>query len=150
MDIEQFLLKTARWSSRWFNKPKFHILVHLPEHIRRLGPAMLFATEAFESFNAVIRAKSIHSNRAAPSKDIAHGFAQGNRIRHIVSGGAFLKISPDCISHSPGNKQELRRPRFSFLAKDWTSVGPAPQLIIAPPTVVLSYLGMGTKVQDRM
>ncbi|KAJ3765406.1 hypothetical protein FB446DRAFT_795079 [Lentinula raphanica] len=70
-EIEYFLLRVAQWTSRWFNKPKFHILVHLALHIRRFGPAMLFATEAFESFNAVIRAKSVHLNRQAPSRDIA-------------------------------------------------------------------------------
>ncbi|KAJ3887185.1 hypothetical protein GG344DRAFT_69038 [Lentinula edodes] len=61
-EIEQSLLHAAKWSICWFNKPKFHILVHLPEHICQLGLAMLFATEVFESYNAVIRAKSIHSN----------------------------------------------------------------------------------------
>ncbi|KAJ4473242.1 hypothetical protein C8R41DRAFT_968057, partial [Lentinula lateritia] len=85
-EIEQFLLYAAKWSIRWFNKPKFHILVHLPEHIRRFGPAILFATEVFESYNAVIRAKSIHSNRLAPSRDIAWAFAKQNRIRHMLSG----------------------------------------------------------------
>ncbi|ETW83356.1 hypothetical protein HETIRDRAFT_119480 [Heterobasidion irregulare TC 32-1] len=35
------------------------------------GPPMLFATEGFESFNAIIRAHSIHSNCYAPSRDIA-------------------------------------------------------------------------------
>ncbi|KAJ3829433.1 hypothetical protein F5880DRAFT_396644 [Lentinula raphanica] len=89
-EIEQFLLYAAKWSIRWFNKPKFHILVHLPAHIRRFGPAMLFATEVFESYNAIIRAKSIHSNRLAPSRDIALAFAKQNRIRHMLSGGLFL------------------------------------------------------------
>ncbi|KIK49825.1 hypothetical protein GYMLUDRAFT_253531 [Collybiopsis luxurians FD-317 M1] len=56
-EIDYFLLCAARWTARWFNKPKFHIFTHLPMHIRQFGPAMLFATEAFESFNAVIRAK---------------------------------------------------------------------------------------------
>ncbi|KAJ3533809.1 hypothetical protein NMY22_g7185 [Coprinellus aureogranulatus] len=50
-EIERFLVVIAKWTARWFNKPKFHILVHLPQHIRRFGPAMLFATEGFESFN---------------------------------------------------------------------------------------------------
>ncbi|KAF6742725.1 hypothetical protein DFP72DRAFT_829964, partial [Ephemerocybe angulata] len=59
-----------RWTSAWFNN-KFHIIIHLPDHIVHFGPAILFATEAFESFNAVIRAKSVHSNRQAPSRDIA-------------------------------------------------------------------------------
>ncbi|KAJ3803697.1 hypothetical protein F5876DRAFT_17973, partial [Lentinula aff. lateritia] len=44
-EIKQFLLYAAKWSIQLFNKPKFHILVHLPEHIRRFGPALLFATE---------------------------------------------------------------------------------------------------------
>ncbi|KAL1711582.1 hypothetical protein EV715DRAFT_163954, partial [Schizophyllum commune] len=36
---------TCQFDAQWFNKPKFHIVLHLPEHIRRFGPAMLFATE---------------------------------------------------------------------------------------------------------
>ncbi|KAF9254614.1 hypothetical protein L218DRAFT_885911, partial [Marasmius fiardii PR-910] len=52
--VESFLIQMAKWSGHWFNKPKFHILLHLPEHIQQFGPAILFATEAFESFNAVI------------------------------------------------------------------------------------------------
>ncbi|KAL0567238.1 hypothetical protein V5O48_014753 [Marasmius crinis-equi] len=89
-EIQNFLVHAAKWSIRWFNKPKFHIIVHLPFHIRRLGPGVLFATESFESYNAVIRCKSTHSNRQAPSRDIAYAFAQGNRIRHFLSGGKFL------------------------------------------------------------
>ncbi|KAI6144100.1 hypothetical protein BKA82DRAFT_4331110 [Pisolithus tinctorius] len=70
--IQEFLARTACWTPCWFNKPKFHILLHLPEHIHRFGPAALFATEGFESFNAVIHAKS--------------AFAHGNCICHILSG----------------------------------------------------------------
>ncbi|KAJ7732322.1 hypothetical protein B0H16DRAFT_1468668 [Mycena metata] len=92
-EINHFLTCAARWTIRWFNKPKFHILLHLPEHIRRFGPASLFATEAFELFNAIIRAKSVHSNRHAPSRDIARAFAQGSRIRHLLSGGLFMQPS---------------------------------------------------------
>ena len=87
--IQYFLDCTCRLTPRWFNKPKFHILVHLPEHIKRFGPPMLFATEGFESFNAIIRAHSVHSNRHAPSRDIAKSMAQCNRTRHLLSGGFF-------------------------------------------------------------
>lgn len=87
--IDRFLLCTARWTPRWFNKPKFHLLLHLVDHIRDFGPATLFATEGFESFNAIIRLKSVHSNRLAPSRDIALAFAQMSRLRHLVSGAWF-------------------------------------------------------------
>ncbi|KAJ3792065.1 hypothetical protein GGU11DRAFT_750597 [Lentinula aff. detonsa] len=65
-EINNFLLCVARWTSRWFNKPKFHIIIHLALHIQRFGPAMLFATEAFESFNAVICYDHAKSNSRGP------------------------------------------------------------------------------------
>jgi hypothetical protein len=70
-EMQQFLLRTAAWTGRWLNKPKLHLLIHLPEHTQRFGPAIIFATETFESYNTIIRAKSIHSNRQVPSRDIA-------------------------------------------------------------------------------
>lgn len=91
--IDNFLVRTALLSPRWYNKPKFHILQHLVEHIRRFGPAILFATEGFESYNAIIRGASVHSNRQAPSRDIAVRMARTNRIRHLLSGGYFLPSS---------------------------------------------------------
>ncbi|KAI0054859.1 hypothetical protein BV25DRAFT_1766987, partial [Artomyces pyxidatus] len=85
--ISDFLAATALWTTQWFNKPKFHLLVHLPEHIRRFGPAILYATEAFESYNFVIRLRSINSNRHTPSIDIARAFNHLHAVRHLVSGG---------------------------------------------------------------
>ncbi|TFK20461.1 hypothetical protein FA15DRAFT_599638, partial [Coprinopsis marcescibilis] len=87
--INVFLLTTTQWTPRWFNKPKFHVLLHLPVHIRRFGPAILFATESFESFNAVIRGYSVNSNRQAPSRDIGRAAASSNRVRFLLSGGHF-------------------------------------------------------------
>ncbi|KAJ3764942.1 hypothetical protein FB446DRAFT_655941, partial [Lentinula raphanica] len=77
--IDRFLSCAVEWTPRWFNKPKFHIIKHLPMHIHRFGPAMLYATEGFESFNAVICDHSVHSNHQAPSRDIARRFAHCNR-----------------------------------------------------------------------
>ncbi|KAF8156771.1 hypothetical protein B0H34DRAFT_859450 [Crassisporium funariophilum] len=88
--IDLFLDCTCRVTPRWFNKPKFHIILHLPNHVKCFGPAMLFAMEGFESFNAIIRSASIHSNCHAPSRDIAHQMAKGNRVCHLLSGGKFL------------------------------------------------------------
>ncbi|CAK5270513.1 unnamed protein product [Mycena citricolor] len=134
-EINHFLICAARWTNRWFNKPKFHILLHLPAHIRRFGPAILFATEAFESFNAIIRAKSVHSNRHAPSRDIAVGFAQGNRVRHLLSGGCIRSESAaDCTD--PRNWQK----------RHWMRAGEGALTVVEGNTVA-SYLGLQ---QDRI
>ncbi|CAK5266203.1 unnamed protein product [Mycena citricolor] len=124
-EINHFLSCAARWTNRWFNKPKFHILLHLPAHIRRFGPAILFATEAFESFNAIIRSKSVHSNRHAPSRDIAAAFAQGNHVRHLLSRGHFRSNPSETSNSSP---------------RDWISAGPGPLALIEG--TVASYLGL--------
>ncbi|KAJ7634450.1 hypothetical protein FB45DRAFT_1025398 [Roridomyces roridus] len=132
-EIDRFLLCAARWTNRWFNKPKFHIILHLPNHIRRFGPAISFATEGFESFNAVIRAKSVHTNRQAPSRDIAQAFAQGNRIRHLLSGGKFFHTT---TARTDG---DTRNP---FL---WKSIAAGPQHLVNSPSTITSYLGLDLK-----
>ncbi|KAG8692786.1 hypothetical protein FRC08_009539 [Ceratobasidium sp. 394] len=85
--INALLEATVLWTPQWFNKPKFHVLLHLPQHIRRFGPAVLFATETFESYNFVIRLRSVHSNRHAPSHDISRAFSRLYAVHHLVSGG---------------------------------------------------------------
>jgi hypothetical protein len=55
--------------------------------IRRFGPAILFSTERYESFNHVFRLASIYSNRQAPSRDACHLFAEQENVKHVVSGG---------------------------------------------------------------
>ncbi|KAG9077889.1 hypothetical protein FS749_010175 [Ceratobasidium sp. UAMH 11750] len=90
--IDALLEATALWTPQWFNKLKFHILLHLPQHILRFGPAILFATETFESYNFVIRLRSIHSNRHAPSHDISRAFLRMYVVRHLVSGGWVTHI----------------------------------------------------------
>lgn len=56
-------------------------------HIRRFGPLILYATETLESYNAIIRLRSVHSSRHAPSLDIGRAFAHLHAVRHLVSGG---------------------------------------------------------------
>jgi len=55
--------------------------------IRRFGPAILFSTECFESFNHVFWLTAIHSNRQAPSQDTCQVFAEQDVVKHIVSSG---------------------------------------------------------------
>ncbi|KAJ7877372.1 hypothetical protein B0H14DRAFT_2342326, partial [Mycena olivaceomarginata] len=40
--IKHFLDCTCGLTLQWLNKPKFHVILHLPAHIGRFGPAMLF------------------------------------------------------------------------------------------------------------
>ncbi|KAJ3558207.1 hypothetical protein NP233_g11552 [Leucocoprinus birnbaumii] len=126
--IQNFLLATVRWSPRWFNKPKFHILLHLPDHIRRFGPAILFATESFESFNAQIRSLSVASNRQAPSRDIALGFALKNRVRHLLSGGLYQESQAE---------MEEARPRST----GWLSPGSGPARLIKTEKILQKTFG---------
>ena len=72
-------------------KPKLHLLKHLPECIRRFGPSVRFATENFESYNSVFRLCSILSNHHAPSRDIAQKFCGMERVKHIVSTGFWFE-----------------------------------------------------------
>jgi hypothetical protein len=55
--------------------------------VRRFGPAILYATEIFECWNAIFRLCSIFSNYLAPSRDIAATLADMERFKHVVSGG---------------------------------------------------------------
>ncbi|KAJ6538247.1 hypothetical protein B0H10DRAFT_1971665 [Mycena sp. CBHHK59/15] len=80
--VFDFLTATALWNTQWFNKPKFHLFVHLVEHIRRFGPLILL--------------RSIHSSKHAPSWDIATAFSHLHAIRHLVSGGFVLTDEDGC------------------------------------------------------
>ncbi|KAJ8086260.1 hypothetical protein PM082_005083 [Marasmius tenuissimus] len=89
--IEAFLNITAECSpSILISKPKFHFLVHLPAYIRRFGPALIFSTERYKSFNHVFRLTCIHSNRQAPSRDSCKAFASQDITKHIVTGGSWI------------------------------------------------------------
>ncbi|KAJ7436399.1 hypothetical protein FB451DRAFT_1344639 [Mycena latifolia] len=68
-------------------KGKLHVLSHLTEDILRFGPAILYATEIFECWNAIFRLCSIFSNHLAPSRDIAVTLADMEHFKHVVSGG---------------------------------------------------------------
>jgi len=84
--IDNFMYHVIKSSAQWVNKPKFHMLLHLPESVRRFGPPSLFASEKFESYNGVLRAASIHSNRHSPGRDIANTFSNYQAMRLVLSG----------------------------------------------------------------
>ena len=155
--ISSFLDATCELTPRWFNKPKFHIVLHLPEHVRQFGPPMLFATEGFELFNAVICSHSIHSNHRAPSRDIAAGMAHHNRIRHLLSGGFFImprvvngrpdeqveEIPPDRPSIYRSCSAWLTKMRPSmFVERSWQCIGPAPIDLLSLDSFDVNILGL--------
>ncbi|KIJ62748.1 hypothetical protein HYDPIDRAFT_93359, partial [Hydnomerulius pinastri MD-312] len=86
---------------RIFVKAKLHILTHLEANIRRHGPAILFATEIFECFNAIFRMCSVLSNHLAASRDIAWSFADMERFKHTISGGWWKIADQTYVSASP-------------------------------------------------
>ncbi|KAH9807600.1 hypothetical protein DFH28DRAFT_938119 [Melampsora americana] len=88
--IHRFLNRLVGINAQWTNKPKFHILTHLPVSVARFGPPCLFATEKMEAQNGVTRAASIHSNCHAPGKDIANRFNDERLMQILLSGASFF------------------------------------------------------------
>lgn len=81
----------------------------------------------------------MHSNRQAPSRDIADAFAQGNRVRHLLSGGRFFKpllVDPDVT------------PSLEALSDpvNWVTAGPSVRQLVNPlfdtGRTITSYLGL--------
>lgn len=150
----------ANWSARWFGKAKFHILLHILEHIRRFGPAILFATESFESFNALIRNASVFSNRQAPSRDIARTFSAASRLRHLMSGGMF-PVPVDALDSGPLPTDIFCVAKNGIISAPGTvptddaklhvlrSCGAGPQSLMSENTGIAPFLGLGDGSKDR-
>lgn len=96
-------------------KYKLHVLTHLKRDIARFGPAILYATETFESWNSVFRSCSILSNHHSPSRDIAETLANMERVKHFVSGGRWLDEDGEYVCAGEGvrdcfeNDHNIRR-----------------------------------------
>lgn len=96
-------------------KYKLHVLAHLKYDIARFGPAILFATETFESWNSVFRSCSILSNHQSPSRDIAETLANMERVKHFISGGRWMDENGEYVCAGEGirdcfeNDSNIRR-----------------------------------------
>jgi hypothetical protein len=117
------------------------LLLHLPEHVRRFGPAILFATESFESYNAIIRGWSIHSNRQAPSRDIANAASYYKSIRHLASGGFF---DANHTLELPSKASPDTQPPHT--TENWVTVGPGPLHLLAHSPVISKRIGIDKRV----
>ena len=87
--IDIFLYHVLKMNAQWVNKPKFHMLTHLPQAVKRFGPPSLFASEKFEAYNGIVRNASVHSNCHSPGRDIAIQFYNYQAMQLTLSG-AFL------------------------------------------------------------
>lgn len=98
-------------------KAKLHMLVHLADDVKRFGPLVGVSTERFESFNAVFRASSVHSNRHNPSKDIAWDQIGGEWVKYLMSDGLLSttnSISQPGYSLQKFLSSKLVQNAFSF------------------------------------
>jgi hypothetical protein len=102
--------------TRIIDKIKLHILTHLPDDVRRLGPGVLYSTEVFKCWNAIFRLCSVLSNHQAPSRDIAATLGGMERFKHQVSGGWWkdkagkhVQAGPKVATFMTSNTQGQRR-----------------------------------------
>lgn len=115
--------------------------MHLGDHIRRFGPAILFATESFESFNSVIRAKSVHSNRQAPSRDIAFAFAHANRVRSLVCGGR-IRVRQSTVQDTQDTTHDS--------SVSWRQVAASPLLLLQESHTLRAAFSGGSTVNSTL
>lgn len=122
--IQKFLYYLFKITGQWVNKPKLHMILHLPNSIERFGPALLFATEKFESFNGMLRNASVHSNRQSPGKNIATTFANSKGLRHLVCGGWFKdpRCSKQYIRAAPAVSGLFSQNRLLQQTMDYNSI----------------------------
>ncbi|KAF7324149.1 hypothetical protein MKEN_00637600 [Mycena kentingensis (nom. inval.)] len=116
-------------------KIKLHLLPHLPDDIRRFGPAVRFSTETQEGYNAVFRMCSINGNNQAPSRDIATKFASMNNIKHALCGGFWE-------SEDSRKESELD----PSLPREWLQPGSVVKSILLEDPVFQRHLGWVSSV----
>ncbi|RPA92331.1 hypothetical protein L873DRAFT_1602832, partial [Choiromyces venosus 120613-1] len=74
-------------------KPKYHLLCHAALWVECYGVLANMHVEDEERMNSSIRSNLEHSNRQAPSRDLAYRFATASGLKFIARGGAW--IDPD-------------------------------------------------------
>ncbi|CAD6980121.1 unnamed protein product [Tilletia controversa] len=88
------------------HKLKLHMLAHIPRQVRLFGPLKNVATERYESYNFIQRQAAVHTNRSAPSKDIARRLEEQELVVHWSSGGSIWDDQTKRVSN-PGS--EIRK-----------------------------------------
>ncbi|XP_006462904.1 hypothetical protein AGABI2DRAFT_152282 [Agaricus bisporus var. bisporus H97] len=104
-------------------KIKLRLMPYLVQDIRRFGPAILYSTEIFESYNYIFRLSSIHSNHHAPSLDIASDIAGAERLKHLISGGWWLNARKEWVQAELATQQWLLHAKVISQSKDMCKEG---------------------------
>ncbi|KAL9932380.1 hypothetical protein V8E36_008859 [Tilletia maclaganii] len=99
---------------------KLHLLVNLSDQVKDYGPLKNIATERYESYNAIQRQAAMHTNRSAPSKDVATRLETQELVVHWSSGGTVGTGQHD-PPQKPGAKigELLQQPDVKNLRKKW-------------------------------
>ncbi|KAI8918960.1 hypothetical protein DFJ77DRAFT_427413 [Powellomyces hirtus] len=137
-----FFAAVANFSIQVFKKTKYHIFCYLVQDVRRFGLPRHYHMETSERFNHAIRRQSVHSNRQAPSLNIASGFSLLATMRHVVLAGILRAQSPvgadSCVQ---GHNLSCRRPdRTGTLwhPTESVSICPARRNVCSSPRLALS------------
>ncbi|KAG1726440.1 uncharacterized protein EDB91DRAFT_1254343 [Suillus paluster] len=102
--IEDFLNVTAQCApSILISKPKFHFLVHLLAFICRFGPAIIFSTKRYESFNHIFRLSYI--------------------VKHITMGRHWYDSKTKKWAHLLGISSILHEPPLPGTGSPETAIG---------------------------
>ncbi|KAH8983089.1 hypothetical protein EDB86DRAFT_3066391 [Lactarius hatsudake] len=100
----------------------------------------------FESYNAIIRSKSVHSNRCAPSRDIAIAFAHYSQVRHLLSGGPHLFRDNEKSRNHGGtcvlDKQAPRPYGHTIMARHFPTFPPSLSLSPSPSLAYFAATSM--------
>ncbi|CAH7677114.1 hypothetical protein PPACK8108_LOCUS12247 [Phakopsora pachyrhizi] len=92
---QDFLIKLISSNAQWVNKPKFHILLHLSQSVARFGPASLFATEKFESYNGGNCISETNVSIVSPSYQVKNLLLKNPTIQNLLGLDSYIfKVKP--------------------------------------------------------
>ncbi|KAG0140361.1 hypothetical protein CROQUDRAFT_53371 [Cronartium quercuum f. sp. fusiforme G11] len=78
------------------------MLIHLALSNLHHGPADLFATQTFESYNSVLRESSVHPNQQSPGHNIATSFNTYHLLWLLLCGGFIFNKQLNICLHTLG------------------------------------------------